>query len=60
MNTISQQEQTQSFFDEIAGNWRKSAEGNASVVNVIAQRNNYVLRVADEREGVRIALDVGC
>lgn len=60
MSTSSQQQQAQSFFDRIALDWRKSAEGNADSVNVIVQRNNYVLRVADGRENVRTALDVGC
>jgi 2-polyprenyl-3-methyl-5-hydroxy-6-metoxy-1,4-benzoquinol methylase len=60
MSTTSQQQEAQSFFDQIARNWRNSAEGKADSVNVIAQRNNYVLRVADGRENVRTALDVGC
>jgi SAM-dependent methyltransferase len=59
MRTGIQQEETLSFFDRIARNWRQSAEGKPLEVNVIAQRNNYVLRVADSRP-THTALDVGC
>ncbi|MBT4430757.1 MAG: methyltransferase domain-containing protein [Nitrospinaceae bacterium] len=60
MTTI-QQEQTLNYFREHAGKWRLKAEGPlGSCINVIEQRNDFVLQVLDEHPAVRSFLDVGC
>lgn len=57
----SQQQQALEYFSSHAAQWRQKAAGGAdTVVNVIAQRNDYVLTVADARENLKTALDVGC
>lgn len=59
MNT--QQRETLAYFREFAADWRRKAEGAVpDKVNVIQQRNGYVLAVADAMSGLRRALDVGC
>lgn len=56
-----QQDQTLEFFRRFAAEWRRRAEGGeARKVNVIRQRNGYVLEVARRRGDVRSFLDVGC
>ncbi|CDM65181.1 class I SAM-dependent methyltransferase [Pyrinomonas methylaliphatogenes] len=56
-----QQEETLAYFRRAAGEWRRRAEGSVPrKVNVIKQRNDYVLRVAQERARTACALDVGC
>jgi 2-polyprenyl-3-methyl-5-hydroxy-6-metoxy-1,4-benzoquinol methylase len=56
-----QQQDTLEYFRGHAGDWRAKAEGvGNSRVNVIEQRNGYVLQVADERSATQSFLDVGC
>lgn len=56
---MEQQEQALDYFRRFASDWREKAEGRKSIVNVIQQRNDFVLSVAD-RMKARCALDVGC
>jgi 2-polyprenyl-3-methyl-5-hydroxy-6-metoxy-1,4-benzoquinol methylase len=59
--TTQQQQEALEYFRRHAGNWRAKAEGSVdSKVNVIEQRNGYVLQVAEERPAMRSFLDVGC
>jgi 2-polyprenyl-3-methyl-5-hydroxy-6-metoxy-1,4-benzoquinol methylase len=61
MMTENQQQQTLRYFREFAQEWRQKAEGRFGTgVNVIEQRNNFVLTVANERPSVHRVLDVGC
>lgn len=55
-----QQKQTLEYFQAGAGAWADAARGRTADVNIIRQRNDIVLRVADARGDVRSALDVGC
>lgn len=56
-----QQRETLEYFKKHAAEWRLEAEGSgASGVNVIEQRNGYVLQVASERSHVQSFLDIGC
>ena len=57
----SQQDQALRYFNEISEEWyRKANAPTKKEVNIIDQRNKYVLRVAKERENVGLVLDVGC
>jgi 2-polyprenyl-3-methyl-5-hydroxy-6-metoxy-1,4-benzoquinol methylase len=57
----TQQEETLAFFRRIARQWRSSAEGrDQHTVNVIKQRNDYVVEVARANSMVSSALDLGC
>jgi 2-polyprenyl-3-methyl-5-hydroxy-6-metoxy-1,4-benzoquinol methylase len=63
--TTDQQDQALRFFNMTAKEWRRKAEGAiASKVNVVAERNATVLRVAAERatagKPVTAFLDIGC
>ena len=56
-----QQQESLDYFDKHAQEWRSKADGNnASTVNVIEERNNYVLNVAKERSCLTSCLDIGC
>lgn len=56
-----QQDQALEFFRRFAAEWRRRAEGREPLkVNVIRQRNDYVLEVIRRREDVRRFLDIGC
>lgn len=55
-----QQEQSLKFFDEKAKEWGDKALGKIeNKVNVIKQRNDYVLHVIRERKKTEYVLDVG-
>lgn len=59
--TTKQQHEALDYFRKEASNWKASAVSKAAdEVNVIQQRNDYVLEVAERREQTRTALDVGC
>ncbi len=59
--TTQQQLETLEYFRKHAREWMADAEGgNAAVVNVTEQRNDCVLRVANDRPKTRSFLDVGC
>lgn len=56
-----QQEEALHYFNAHAEDWRnKAAAAGASQVNVIQQRNGYVLDVIKERKKTHATLDVGC
>ena len=56
-----QQEETLEFFSRAAERWKKLALSEAGVrVNVIRQRNDYVLEALGERPHLRSLLDIGC
>jgi len=55
-----QQEETWRFFNDQARDWDKKASGQiANKVNVIKQRNDYVLGVLKRRPATKYMLDVG-
>lgn len=57
------QQQTEAlrYFSEHAEDWKKSAfGGNPMRVNIIQQRNNFVLDVFKQRPAIEKTLDVGC
>lgn len=58
---MSQQNQAMNYFSAHAREWhdKASAEADCSV-NLIRQRNDFVLQVARERQRNERALDVGC
>jgi 2-polyprenyl-3-methyl-5-hydroxy-6-metoxy-1,4-benzoquinol methylase len=62
--TSSQQAQTLSYFDSVADEWRRKAEGKVdAAVNVVAHRNQCAIRVKRSLEisgGVKRFLDLGC
>lgn len=61
MTTKKQQQEALDYFKKHAEDWRSKAEELGSTkVNVIEQRNEYVLQVADEHPAMRSFLDVGC
>ena len=59
--TTRQQQETLDYFRAHAEDWRSKAEGSGPPeVNIIEQRNSFVLRVAGARPATRAFLDVGC
>jgi len=49
------------FFNKYAENWKiKAGQNTEDEVNVINQRNNYVVQVIIERDKTDLFLDVGC
>jgi len=59
--TTKQQQEALEFFSRHAPVWRDKAESRINAkVNVIEQRNAYVLQIAKERTRVDSFLDVGC
>jgi len=60
MELSSQQAQALTYFDRVSAEWRMKAEGRASKVNVIAQRNACAHRVGGFLPNFRSMLDVGC
>ena len=59
--TTAQQQEALEFFRRHATAWREKAENlDSSKVNVIEQRNTYVLQIAKERPRIESFLDVGC
>jgi 2-polyprenyl-3-methyl-5-hydroxy-6-metoxy-1,4-benzoquinol methylase len=56
-----QQTQTLNYFRKHAQGWANSAKGTSkNDVNVIQQRNDYVLTVIKQRKETHFLLDVGC
>lgn len=58
--TTKQQREALEYFRTHADDWRSKADGTNPKVNIIEQRNEYVLMVQQERETTRSFLDVGC
>jgi len=56
----TQKQETLLYFNKGAQEWQLKAEGNTQAVNVIAQRNHTVIRVMQNLDIVRRALDIGC
>ncbi len=55
-----QQEETLEYFRNHAEEWANKAAGNVPKYNVIAARNDYVLRVIGNRQSSNKFLDIGC
>ncbi len=56
-----QQQETLDYFSKEAADWTNKARGiKTNRVNVIAQRNTYVLSCISSRSNTQTALDVGC
>jgi 2-polyprenyl-3-methyl-5-hydroxy-6-metoxy-1,4-benzoquinol methylase len=56
-----QQKQALDYFRKSASHWKKKSEGKLThTVNIVKQRNDYVVTVAQERKKTRRVLDVGC
>jgi 2-polyprenyl-3-methyl-5-hydroxy-6-metoxy-1,4-benzoquinol methylase len=56
-----QQQETWRYFSDSAAEWRKKAEGSLPIrVNVIKQRNDFVLALALRLPALKRSLDVGC
>lgn len=56
-----QQNEALTYFGNYAGDWeRKAQTAKHTEVNVIVQRNDFVLKVVKERKSTRSVLDVGC
>jgi 2-polyprenyl-3-methyl-5-hydroxy-6-metoxy-1,4-benzoquinol methylase len=59
--TTKQQDETLRFFKEFAQKWHdKAINKDRCALNVIKQRNDYVLHVIKNRLTTKTALDVGC
>jgi 2-polyprenyl-3-methyl-5-hydroxy-6-metoxy-1,4-benzoquinol methylase len=58
--SLDQQNQTRAFFDATSGEWQDKARGVARKVNIIRQRNDAVLRIAERRGEAGAAVDLGC
>lgn len=60
MNNIQQQE-TLKYFNRHAKDWAKNANAQSlNKINVIRQRNGFVLKVINERKKTNLFLDIGC
>jgi 2-polyprenyl-3-methyl-5-hydroxy-6-metoxy-1,4-benzoquinol methylase len=57
---LKQQEETLTYFNSNAAEWRQKAEGKLRRVNMIGQRNGAVLRVRNKMKDARTFLDLGC
>lgn len=56
-----QQEEALEYFKKHASDWREKAETDTkNEVNVIKERNDFVIKVVNERENIGQVLDVGC
>lgn len=56
-----QQNEALKYFKEYAQDWKRKANiSTKDEVNIIKQRNDYVIKVVDERDNTELALDVGC
>lgn len=56
-----QQKETLTYFKKYAKDWKRKANTQSQdEVNVIKQRNDYALRIIDERKKTEFVLDVGC
>jgi 2-polyprenyl-3-methyl-5-hydroxy-6-metoxy-1,4-benzoquinol methylase len=57
----NQQQEALNYFNSHADNWRAKAEGAfETLVNVIEQRNDFIVAVAKEMSSCRTFLDAGC
>lgn len=56
-----QQTEALKYFKEYAQDWKRKANSTSQDgVNVIKQRNDYVIKVVHERNNTDLVLDVGC
>jgi 2-polyprenyl-3-methyl-5-hydroxy-6-metoxy-1,4-benzoquinol methylase len=59
--STKQQSEALKYFKERAEDWqRKAVAGAEGEINVVKQRNDYAVRIADERGGTESVLDIGC
>lgn len=57
----NQQKETLEYFRKCATEWKEKAnKSGVNEVNVIKQRNDYVLEVINNRKETKLALDIGC
>lgn len=57
----NQQKETLAYFSRHAKDWSRSAqEQTPDRINIVRQRNDYVLHVIQQRQETERALDVGC
>lgn len=58
---INQQKEALKYFREYAQDWNRRANiTSQDEVNVVKQRNNYVIRIMEDRKYTGLVLDVGC
>ncbi len=58
---IKQQKEALQYFKEYAKDWKRKANvDNNDEVNIIKQRNDFVLKVVSERKSTELVLDIGC
>lgn len=56
-----QQNEALKYFEEHAQDWkRQAAMDTKDNVNIVKQRNDYVIKVVNERDDTELVLDVGC
>lgn len=56
-----QQNETLNYFREYSKDWKQKADISAKdEVNIIKQRNDYVIKIVNERNNKGLVLDVGC
>jgi len=63
VNTMKtkQQKEALAYFKEHAQDWKREANiKSQDQVNVIKQRNDYVIKVINERKSTELVLDIGC
>lgn len=63
MNKINSKQQTDAlkYFKNYSQDWkRKTNNTSKNEVNVIKQRNDYVIKVVNERKNTKTVLDIGC
>lgn len=59
--TSAQQKETLDYFKKNAGEWQQKAAGTAGArVNIIKERNDFVVHVAKTVSHIKRTLDVGC
>jgi 2-polyprenyl-3-methyl-5-hydroxy-6-metoxy-1,4-benzoquinol methylase len=55
------QNEVLNYFNKYAQHWKiKAMKESEDEVNIINQRNNYVIQIIDERDKTQVVLDVGC
>ena len=61
MTSLGPQQEALNYFRSHAKEWlSKATEGSTDAINVVRQRNDYVLHIIHQRQATGIVLDVGC
>ena len=55
-----QQKQAFDYFDSHGSDWKEKADGKIDAVNIIKERNDYVLKIVKEKTMIEKVLDIGC